>query len=328
MLVDWLKLGFGGVVLYVGAEWLVKGAAGLAQAFGLRPLIVGLTIVAYGTSAPELAVSVAAALEGRSAIALGNVVGSNIANLGLILGVTALISPPRVEGGLIRREIPFLVGTTLVLPVVLLDGGIGRLEGAALLALSVAYTAWMLRRAPPEEATAVAEEAAAAADEVQRDVEQAGAPAAQSRGGLAAIAAVGLALLIGGGKLLVDGAVGVARAAGISEHVIGVTVVAVGTSLPELATSLVAAIRGQSAIAVGNIIGSNIFNVLFILGAAALVSPVSGALGALKVDLVALVALTLLATVSLRTERVLTRIEGIVLLLGYVAFLMALVLNR
>lgn len=328
MLVDWLKLGLGGAVLYLGAEWLVKGAAGLAQALGLRPLVVGLTIVAYGTSAPELAVSVAAALEGSSAIALGNVVGSNIANLGLILGVTALISPPRVEGGLIRREIPFLVGTTLVIPVLLLNGTIGRLEGAAMVALSVVYTAWMLRSAPPEEAAAVAEEAAAAAEEMQRDAEQTGAPTEQSRGGLAVIAAVGLALLIGGGKLLVNGAVGVARAAGVSEHVIGVTVVAVGTSLPELAASLVAAIRGQSAIAVGNIIGSNIFNVLLILGAAALVSPVSGELEAMKVDLVALGALTLLAAVSLRTARVLTRLEGIVLLLGYIAFLMALVVAR
>jgi cation:H+ antiporter len=333
----------GGVLLYFGAEWLVKGSAGLALAFGLRPLIVGLTVVAYGTSAPELTVGLAAALEGRGGIALGNAIGSNIANLGLILGVTTLISPPRVDGSLIRREIPFLVLTAALVPIVFLDGRVSRLEGALLLAGSFAFTGLMLRSArgalppPPPTAAAAAEapaaarpspeerEAIEAAREMAVDAEQAGAPETRGKLALAAITAVGLGLLVFGGKVFIDGAVGVARGLGMSERLVGLTIVAVGTSLPELATSIVAALRGHSDIAVGNIIGSNIFNVLIILGGAALARPLAGEIGAMAVDLTALVGLTVFAAIAMRTERVLRRWEGAVLLGMYVAFLVALI---
>lgn len=323
----------GAVLLYFGAEWLVKGSAGLALAFGLRPLIVGLTVVAYGTSAPELTVGLAAALEGRGGIALGNAVGSNIANLGLILGLTILIFPPRVDGSLIRREIPFLVLTAGLVPIVFLDGRMSRLEGALLVAGSFAYTVLMLRgaRGPAAAAPAAAKpspeerEAIEAAREMAVDAEQAGAPETRGKLALAALTAVGLGLLVFGGKVFVDGAVGVARGLGMSERLVGLTIVAVGTSLPELATSIVAALRGHSDIAVGNIIGSNIFNVLIILGGAALARPLAGEIGAMVVDLAALGGLTVFAAIGMRTERMLRRWEGAVLLGMYVTFLVALI---
>jgi len=331
-----VQLLLGGVLLYFGAEWLVKGSAGLALSFGLRPLIVGLTVVAYGTSAPELTVGLAAALEGRGAIALGNVIGSNIANLGFILALTTLISPPRVDGSLIRREVPFLVGTAMLVPLLLIDGVIGRIEGALLCAASVGYSVWMIRGArgagaPPTtpaaaEAARVEGEAIEAAREMAASAEAAGAPPAESRLRLAVITVIGLGLLIGGGKVFVDGAVGVALGVGMSERLVGLTIVAVGTSLPELATSVIAALRGHSAIAVGNVIGSNIFNVLIILGGSALAAPLSGALGPMAVDLAFLGMLTAIAAVAMRTERTLHRGEGTLLLLLYIAFLLSLIL--
>jgi cation:H+ antiporter len=306
VILDLLQLAAGAAMLYFGAEWLVKGAAGLALALRIPPVVVGATVVAYATSAPELTVSVAAALEGKSAITLGNVIGSNVANLGLILGLTALIAPPLVGPGLIRRELPVLLATTL-LPVVLLrDGRITRVEGAVMLLGSVAFSLWMLR---------AQSQAPGTTSELPAD------DGKHSRGALAAIGLVGLALLVGGGKVFVDGAVAIARAAGMSERVVGLTIVAAGTSLPELAASVVAALRGHSDIAVGNVVGSNIFNVLLILGATAVVHPVEGSLRDMGADLVALFALTIMAIIALRTGRKIQRWEGAVLLGGYVAFL-------
>ncbi|AUX22510.1 sodium:calcium antiporter [Sorangium cellulosum] len=338
MLLHAAQLVLGAVSLYFGAEWLVKGASGLALSLGLRPLVVGLTVVAYGTSAPELIVSLAAVLEGRGAVALGNAVGSNIANLGLILGVTALISPPRVAGGLIWREVPFLVGTAALVPLLLLDGGVDRLEGALLCAASIGYTVWVVRSARtsaaggaaagarPPEPSPDERGAFEAAREMEVDAERAGAPGGRGTLRLALIAAVGLGLLVVGGKVFVDGAVGVALGAGMSERVVGLTIVAVGTSLPELATSLIAAARGHADIAVGNVVGSNIFNVLLILGGAALVGPLAGSPGAMAVDLITLGGVTAFAAVAMRTERSIRRTEGATLLTMYTAFLVALVL--
>jgi cation:H+ antiporter len=310
--VDALRLAFGALLLYVGAESLVKGAAGLALAMRVRPFVVGVTVVAFGTSAPELTVSLAAALEGKSAITLGNVVGSNIANLGFILGATALISPPRVESTLIRREVPVLVGSALLVPLMLVDGAIGRADGTALCAFALAFTLWVLRSGR------VAGDAAT----------EAVAAAAPSRWGgkatLAVLALVGLAVLVGGGKVFVDGAVGIARHVGMSERVVGLTIVALGTSLPELAASLVAAARGHASIAVGNVVGSNIFNVLLILGVTGLVRPIEGSLATMKVDLAVMGGMTLLGAAAMRSERSVRRVEGAVLLAGYVGFLIAL----
>jgi cation:H+ antiporter len=315
----WVVLG--ALVLYLGAEWLVKGSSGLALATGLRPLVVGLTVVAYGTSAPEMAVGVASALKRSGDLALGNSIGSNVANLGLILGMTALISPPRVDAGLLRIEVPTLIVTTAIIPLVLLDGVISRVEGGLMAAASIAFTVFMVKRASPPEA-------AQGAASMERAAETVGAPAGGGKARLAAITLVGLVLLVGGGKLLVDGAVGLARAAGMSERLVGLTIVAIGTSLPELAASLVAAGRGQPSIAVGNVVGSNVFNVLAILGVAALVRPLEVQLGTLAVDIAWLALLTVMASIFLRTARVLRRAEGVALILGYVGFLMTLILRQ
>jgi len=305
------------VLLYFGAEWLVAGAAGLARAAGMRPLVVGLTVVAFGTSAPELVVSVSASIEGQGALALGNVIGSNIANLGLILGMTALIKPAHVEQQVVRREVPVLLAVTALVPLSLLDGALDRWEAIAMIAIALGYTGWMVHSARVG--------SAAQAGQVESAAEQAaGLAHTASRAALAGRLVVGLAFLIGGGKLLVDGAVGIARFAGMSEHTIGLTIVAVGTSLPELATSLIAASRGHSDIAVGNVIGSNIFNVLLIGGVAGAIAPIDASLGMVVVDLVALGGLTVFAALAMVSKRCVSRLEGAVLILGYVAFLIVL----
>lgn len=314
------QLAIGLALLYFGAEWLVGGAAGLARSFGIRQLVIGLTVVAYGTSSPELVVGISAGLRDQGAIALGNVVGSNIANLGLILGICALIRAPRVDPQIVAREVPVLLVTTGLVPLVLLDGRISTVEACALLVLAVGYTAWMIitsRRGSTVQAEEVAADAARAS----------GLAPSHSRSRLALLTLAGLGGLIAGGHLLVSGAVGVARVAGLSDQVIGLTIVAVGTSLPELATSAIAAIRGHGDIAVGNVVGSNIFNVLLILGASGLTGSIHAPLGSVGVELVALAAMTLIATVAMATRRTVGRLEATVMLLGYVGFLSALALR-
>ncbi len=321
MAIDLGLLLLGGVLLYFGAEWLVRGAAGIARSLGVRPLVIGLTVVAYGTSAPELAVGVRAALAGKGDLAFGNAIGSNIANLGLILGATALIAPPRVDPSLIRREVPVLVAATLLVPLALLDGRLAPWEGLTFIALALTYTVHAVRSAHAVATTpAHAPEAAASAE---AEGEAAAAPA-QSRSALATLAVLGLALLVGGGELFVRGATGLASALGVSDRVIGLTVIAVGTSLPELAASLVAALRGHSALAVGNVVGSNIFNLLLILGAAGAVRGVDVDVWASRFDLLALIGFTLFAAFALRGDRRLSRPEGALLLAGYVGFVVAL----
>jgi cation:H+ antiporter len=318
VLADVGALLLGLLLLYLGAEWLIKGAAGLARELGVRPLIVGMTVIAYGTSAPELIVSTVASLEGRGAIAIGNVIGSNIANIGLILGVTALIQPILVEGSLIRRELPIMVIATLALPLVLLNGMVGRVEAAILLLGAVSFTIMAVRAGVPN-----ADEITQA---VEADAEMAGAPGGGGRLRLALIGTVGLLLLLGGGKLFVDGAAGLALKLGMSERVVGLTIVAFGTSVPELAASIVAAMRGHAAIAVGNVIGSNIFNVLFVVGGAGLIRPFGADLREFGVSLVAVAAFTAFAFFAMRKARHVTRVEGALLAGGYVAFLVAVAL--
>lgn len=325
MALSGLRLAVGLALLYFGAEWLVKGAAGLARSFGVPALIVGLTVVGWGTSAPEMTVSVIAAMRGSPALALGNVIGSNVANLGLILGLTALVAPPRTDGSLIRREVPLLLLTTAELPLLLLDGRISRPEGAGLLVGAVAFTGFLLWGARRVRGVVVDSIDAAV---LEGAAERAGAPTGDGRGSLAAYTAVGLALLVVGGDVFVGGAVSIARAFGVDDRTVGLTVVAIGTSLPELATSLVAARRGHADIAVGNVIGSNLFNVLLVLGATAAIHPIEGRLHDVRLDLVALVGMTLFAALAVRTERVVRRWEGALLLLGYGAFLVAVVVGR
>jgi cation:H+ antiporter len=309
-----VSLVVGLLLLYLGAEWLVKGSTGLARLFGIRPFIIGLTLVAYGPSMPEIIVSSLAALEGKSDIALGNVIGSNIANIGLILGVTALITPIPVEGRLIWREIPALLVTAIAVPIALLDGTISRLEGSLLLLGAVGFTVFAIRGG---------REATGSLELVEADAEKAGAPAGGGKLRLTMIGLVGLVVLLIGGRVFVDGATGLALAFGISECVVGLTIVAIGTSAPELAASVVAAMRGHPGIAVGNVVGSNICNVLFVLGGAGLIRPISGDLRKLWLDTAALIFFTVLGALMVRTERRMTRVEGLVLVIAYAAFLFA-----
>jgi cation:H+ antiporter len=303
----------GAAALYLGAECLVRGAAGMARLFGVSPLIVGLTVVAYGTSMPEVVVSAVASFEGKGNLALANVIGSNIANLGLILGITSLFTPLRVDGSLVRRELPLLAATALVLPLLLVGGGVSRLEGVVLVAGAVAYTALAVGAKKKEREPLGPE----------HEPEPSGPrPAGKLR--MALLAGVGLFLLVLGGRLLVDSAASMALALGISVRVVGLTVVAVGTSLPELATSLVAGIKGHSAIAVGNVVGSNIFNTLLVLGSASVVRPVTVSFASAVLDCSALWLLTAMGIMMLRGPRLTTRIEGALLLAVYGTFLVLL----
>ncbi|MEZ4402989.1 MAG: calcium/sodium antiporter [Kofleriaceae bacterium] len=314
----WLAVGLG--FLYVGAEWLVAGAAGLARSFGVSSLVVGLTVVAYGTSAPELVVGLRSASSGQGAIALGNVIGSNIANLGLILGMTMLVLPGSIDRALARRELPILVLSAAALPVILRDGVVTPWEAALLLAAAVGYSLWMLMASIGNGG------AVGAVAEVEAEAEAAvGLAHRNARWRLAARAVAGLGCLVIGGDRLVLGASGIAKAAGLSDHLIGVTIVAVGTSLPELATSIVAAVRGHSDLAIGNVVGSNIFNVLLIGGAAGLAGPIGAPLASVTVDLIALGGLTLFAVAVMATRPRFGRLAASVLVLGYVAFLIALI---
>lgn len=310
LLSDLVLVAGGGILLYLGADWLVRGGSGLARELGVSSLVIGLTIVAYGTSLPELVVSSYSAMHGAFGIAVGNVTGSNIANLGLILGLTALVSPPKVDGSMIRREVPVLLVSAIAVPVVFLDGVLSRPEAAALLGGALAFTVWTVRSGKPPE------HAASGTAEASR--------VRAGRGTLATMTIAGLALLVLGGKLFVDGAADGAAILGVPQRVVGLTVVAVGTSLPELATSLVAARRGESGIAVGNVVGSNIFNVLFILGATGLARPIPLPFAGQRTELIALLAVTALAALALRGDRRISRAEGTLLLLSYVAFLGAL----
>jgi cation:H+ antiporter len=260
-MIDWSAIGLvllGLVVLTIGGEWLVRGASRLAAAFGVSSLVIGLTVVAFGTSAPELAVSLLAAVKGQADIAFGNVVGSNICNILLILGLSAAVSPLIVARKLLISEIPIMIGTAVALVLVSASGRIGRIEGILLVAGLLSYIGWSIVSERRANAARVDEPPPRAERHLARD------------GGLILFGLVGLTI---GAHWLVEGATAIARSFGISELVIGLTIVAVGTSLPELATSVIATIRGEREIAIGNVVGSNIFNVLCVIGVSATVAP-------------------------------------------------------
>lgn len=324
MLRDLTQLLGGGVLLYFGAEWLIAGASKFALSLRVPQLIVGLTVVAYGTSMPEAVVSVEAAIDGHGAVALGNVIGSNIANLGLILGLSMLVRPARVADGLRVRELPVLFAATAALVFVTIDGVVSFAEAMALLACAIGYTAWATLGARSSAVLAGATDAAGVAAEA---ADIAGAPSPRGRLRTIAIGLVGLGLLLLGGSLFVTGATSLALHIGMSERVVGLTIVAIGTSLPELMTSLIAAFRGHSDIAVGNVIGSNIFNVLFCLGAAGVIGTIEIEPAAVSLDLLVLSLMTVLGIIFMRRERMIRRFEGCMLLGAYLAFLGGLIFS-
>lgn len=308
-----LSIVCGLVLLLWSAERFVVSASELVSRLGMPPLLIGMIVVGFGTSAPELTVSVLASAGGNPGIALGNAFGSNITNIALILGLTAVISPIAVQSSVIRRELPALLGVTALAAWLLLDGEVTRLDAAVLLAVFAALLGWSLRQARQQPADELGTDMAQELD--QR-------PDASPRRSLAWLV-VGLVVLIASSRLLVWGAVEVAQALGVSDLVIGLTIVAIGTSLPELASSLIAARRGEHDLAVGNIVGSNLFNTLMVIGAAGLTHPLPVNDNLLTRDLPVLGGLTLLLLVmgiGIRGPGRINRIEGAVLLAIFVAY--------
>jgi cation:H+ antiporter len=309
MIPELLWIGLGLVLLYYGAEFLVNGASSLALRLGLTPLVVGLTVVAFGTSAPEMVVSVKASLAGQGNLALGNVVGSNIFNIAIILGFSALICPMKVQVQLIRIDMPVLIGVTLLTLLLVSDRQLARWEGLLFLSGAVGYTLFALHLARRETSQEALQEFATELPQpkgpVWLDWVRIGG---------------GIILLVGGGHALVHGSVHLARMLGISEAIIGLTIVATGTSLPELATSIVAALKKEADIAVGNVVGSNILNLLAILGVSATIHPFSAA-GITALDLGTMVAVSLVLLPIMWTGFEVRRWEGALLLAAYGTYL-------
>jgi cation:H+ antiporter len=312
MLLPILSIIGGLILLAFGAEGLVRGSSAIALRLGTAPLVVGLTIVAFGTGTPELVVSISAALNGSSSIALGNVVGSNISNIALILGVAALVKPMTVRAEVIKREVPIMIAVTAFLWLLLYDGELGRFDGAILTIGSIAYTFFTYKLSQQKEKRFVEEEFEEALPIPKKSV------------WLDAVFIIsGLALLVIGANVLLGGAVTIAKEFGISEVVIGLTIIAIGTSLPELATSVLAAYKNEPDIAFGNAIGSNILNILAVLGLTALIQPVSAA-EIRPLDLGVMFGSTILLFVLLGRNYLLARLEGVLLLIGFVIYIYTL----
>lgn len=318
MLTDFLFTLLGLGMLVAGGELTLRGAIGLARLLGVSAAMIGMTVVAFGTSAPELVVSLQAAIDGVPDIAIGNVVGSNIANILLVLGVGALIAPLICDPGSVRRDGIAMLAALLLLVGLGWMGAVEAWQGALMLAALVGYVMWSYRidrRCSP-----------ASADLHAREVEEtAGVPAATWL--VLLYLAVGLVALVGGAKLLVDGAIGVARAAGISESVIGLSLVAVGTSLPELAATAVAAWRRHTDLAVGNVLGSNLFNVLLILGAASIAGPLPIAEEFVRIDLWVMLGAGLVLIPVMVTRWTISRREGFMLLALYAAYIASMAMG-
>lgn len=319
---DVIQLCVGIAILYWGAEWLIRGSATVARAFGVKALVIGLTVVAYGTSAPELAVSTEAALDHATPIALGNVIGSCAANISLILGLTALIAPPTIDGRIIRREVPVLLGSAIAVPVLLSDGVISRNEGLILIGCAMLFTILTLTVSSRSDVDDELAEKRTSAEDAGASYGGRGRPRGSPVVAIV-MSSAGLALLVLGSDLFVRGARSVAGDLGMSERMLGLTIVAIGTSLPELIASLVAATRGQSALAVGSVIGSNLLNVFLVLGVVAYLRPIRVGERMHVVDLIGLVAITLLGVLFMRGSRRVSRLEGAILVAAYAAFLAA-----
>jgi len=317
MLLDLAAVSLGLVALVWGAERLVGGAAALARHLGMSPLLIGITVVGFGTSAPEILVSAVASLDGAPGLAIGNAVGSNIANIGLILGITALVAPFAVHSRALSREFPVLLAVTLLVPLLIaIDGHFGQVDGGVLLALFVLLLWWAVR-------TARAPDSDPLGTETEAEIPQIGLRTAILR------FALGLIVLLAASRALVWGAANIARDLGISELVIGLTIVAIGTSLPELAASLVSALRKEPDLALGNVLGSNLFNLLAVLCLPAIIAPGPVEPELLTRDLPVMVGFTIALTAMAwgfdGAERRVNRIEGGLLLAAFLAYLALLV---
>ena len=310
------------LLLYFGASWLVQGASNLARSLGLTPMVIGLTVVAFGTSTPELVVSLVSAVKGKSMIALGNVVGSNICNIALVLGLTAVFQPVTTSPIVIKRDIPLMLAISAFLLLLSLNSVIGRLEGVILFGGIIAYT-WFNYSV----ALRVNRTIPAAADE-DRLVPAAGLMQSRWFQGMMVIG--GTTAVVIGADLLVDAAVNIMSALGVNEKVVGLTVVAFGTSVPELATSIVAALKKEMDISLGNLVGSNVFNLLSVVGATAMVRPIiipGGFFGSgLVVDYLVMMAVSAMPLALMRQDLTISRRKGLILVGCYVAYVIFLIL--
>jgi len=304
-------LGLG--ALYLGADLMIRGASRLARRLGVNALIIGLTVVAMGTSMPELLVGIVASVRESGDIAIGNVVGSNVANIALILGIAALIRPIRVQMRLLVREVPIMIFASLAFYIFALDNELSRFDGLSLVVGFMAYTLYLLeggRRESP-----------AIEVEYQKFV-----PAGGTIWGDALLTCVGLGALLGGAHMVVTGAASTARFLGVSELAIGLTVVAIGTSLPELATAIAASVQDEGDILVGNVVGSNIFNLFAVLGISSMAKPLPVAVSVIRVEAPVMLAVSILVLPFVWTTLRLTRWEGAVFLAAYLAFVVLLAL--
>ena len=300
------------VLLIWGADRFVHGAAATARNLGIAPLMIGLTVVAFATSAPEILVSVVAALQNEPGLAFGNAIGSNIVNIGLVLGTTALVRPIKLESATLRREMPALLAVTLLTVSLFLDQVLSRVDGIVMLTGLVIVMVWLARLGMRSAAT----------DPIAQDYD-AEIPTDVSPVMAAVWLIVGLATLLIGAELLVDGAIGIAKMLGVSEVVIGITIVAFGTSLPELAVSVASALKGEYGLAIGNIVGSNIFNLLAVIGVAATLEPARLEQSVLSLHIFVMVAFTLVLlamTYDYDGRARLSRPEGLALLIAYIAY--------
>ena len=297
-------------LLYVGAEALVSGASGLALKMGIRPLIVGFTIIAMGTSSPELAVSMISAVQGTKGIALGNIIGSNIANIALVIGIAAIIRPLEIRINTIRREMPYLIFTTGLFYLLSLDGVIGFYDGLILLVGFTAFILYMIRLAQKDR-----KDGSQFYDDIPQTRRQ------RPMWNNLVFIVLGLAGLVIGSTLMVDSAKQIALQMGISEVIIGISLVALGTSLPELAISAVGAARGEVDLAVGNAVGSNLFNILFVIALVAMVSPIPVSPELLRFDYIFMLGLTIAFLPMMIHKFKITRLEGVFLVAVYVVYI-------
>ncbi len=312
-------------MLYLGAGWLVKGSSSLARSLGLAPLVIGLTVVAFGTSAPELFISVVSSIKDKSMIAVGNVIGSNICNIALVLGLAAIFHPIQSHRSIIRRDIPIMLGISLYLLLISYNSSIGRLEGASLFLGIIIYTGFNYYIAIKESKQGL-NGGGVAIKAVVQDIEF-----IPSRLRQIVWIIIGTTSVIVGAEILVDAAVAVMKIFGVNEKFIGLTIVAFGTSVPELATSVVAALRKEMDISIGNLVGSNVFNILSVLGAASLVRPISIPGGfiesGLLIDYLVMMLICFLPWLMMRKTYSVTRKDGAILLSCYVGYVIYLILK-
>ena len=310
----------GFVLLYFGAEWQVKGSSSLARSLGVTPIVIGLTVVAFGTSAPELVVSLISSIQGKSMIAVGNVVGSNICNIALVLGLSAVFNPIKSDPSVVRRDIPIMLAISLYLLLLTFNSKLGRIEGATLFIGIILYTSMNYYLAKKETAGAA---------EIESELEDIGFVASRPKQLL--MVAVGIAGVVAGAQIVVSNAVLIMTILGVDEKFIGLTIVAFGTSLPELATSVVAAMRGEMDISIGNLVGSNVFNIMSVLGVAALVRPIPIPGGFIEsglwIDYLVMMFTSFLPWLMMRKDFTVKRSDGIILLLCYGGYLTYLIIK-